>query len=260
MMPTYDFHMVLAALGVALLGGVIGLDRTAAGQFMVSQPIVAGPLTGWMLGEPTTGLVIGAALELVWVLDLPVGTFVPANATVGTVSATAIAVLGNPAGASLPVIGFSMLLTTATVPLTMKADGLIRTWNARLAETALSASETIAGHALGRAQVAGLVLFFLKSFVLYCIFIPLGVAAVALFGHLPDAFHRAMSLFVKLLPMLGVALVVRKLSIRTFDRYFLAGLVIAAILAQLYHGPALVIPLMTAAAGWLGARYNERQS
>ncbi len=260
MMPTYDFHMVLAVLGVALVGGVIGLDRTAAGQFMISQPIVAGPLTGWMLGEPTTGLVIGAALELIWVLDLPVGTFVPANATIGTVSATAIAVVGNPAGASLPIIGFSMLLTTATVPLTMKADGLIRTWNARLADTALTTSGSRAGRALGRAQVAGLVLFFLKSFVLYCIFIPLGVAAVGFFGHLPDAYHQAMSLFVKLLPTLGVALVVRKLSVRTFDRYFLTGFVIAAIFAQVYHGPALVVLLMTAAAGWMGARYHERQS
>ncbi len=259
-MPLFDTHMVLAVLSTAVVGGLIGLDRTAAGQFMISQPIVAGPLTGWMLGDLTTGLVIGAALELIWVLDLPVGTFVPANATVGTVSATAIAALGNPAGASLPAAGFSMLLTTAMVPLTMKADGLIRTWNARLADTALTASGSNAGHALDRAQVAGLVLFFLKSFVLYCIFIPLGVATVGLFWHLPDAFHRAMSLFVKLLPMLGVALVVRKLSVRTFDRYFLAGFVIAALFGQLTHAHALVVLLGTAVAGWLGAAYNERKS
>lgn len=258
-MPVFDIHMVLAVLGTAVVGGIMGLDRTAAGQFMISQPIVAGPLTGWILGDPAAGLVIGAALELIWVLDLPVGTFVPANATIGTVSATAIAALGNPAGASLPVIGFSMLLTTAMVPPTMKADSLIRAWNSRLADSALTTSGSNAGHALGRTQVAGLALFFLKSFILCCIFIPPGVVAVGLFGYLPAAFHRAMSLFVKLLPILGVALVVRKLSIRTFDQYFLVGFVIAALVGQLTRAHPFVVLLVTATAGWIGARYRERR-
>ena len=137
-MPVFDAHMVLAILGIAVAGGVIGLDRTAAGQFMISQPIVAGPLTGWMLGDPTAGIVIGATMELVWLLDMPVGTFVPADATIGTIAATATAALGSPAGTSLPVIGFSILLTTAVVPVTMQADGLIRTWNSRLADAVLA--------------------------------------------------------------------------------------------------------------------------
>ena len=84
----------------ALAGGVIGLDRTAAGQFMVSQPIVAGPLTGLILGDVMAGLLIGALLELIWVMDVPVGTFVPANQTVAAVAATAIAVIGS--GGSAP--------------------------------------------------------------------------------------------------------------------------------------------------------------
>ena len=62
---------------------------------MISQPIVAGPLAGWLLGDIAAGMVIGGVLELIWVLDMPVGTFVPADATVGTMAATAIAVLGG---------------------------------------------------------------------------------------------------------------------------------------------------------------------
>jgi mannose/fructose/N-acetylgalactosamine-specific phosphotransferase system component IIC len=260
MMPVPDFHMVLAILGIALAGGVIGLDRTAAGQFMISQPIVAGPLTGWLLGDPAAGAIVGATLELIWVLDLPIGTFVPANATVGTVSATAIAALGSPGGASLPVIGFSIMLTTALVPITMKADGLVRQWNSRIADRALTASGGQGGGVLSRIQYAGLGVFFLKSFVLYILFIPLGVAAVALFGQLPGVFHRALSLFVQLLPLVGVALVMSKLSVKTFDQYFFLGFACAAITGQLFHAPALVVLLTTTAAGWLGARYRERKS
>ncbi len=254
MMPIPDFHMVLAILGVALTGGILGLDRTAAGQFMISQPIVAGPLTGWLLGDLTAGIVIGATLELIWVLDLPIGTFVPANATVEAVSATAIAALGSPGGASLPVIGFSIVLTTALVPITMKADGLVRQWNSRIADAALAASGGPRGPVLARIQYAGIGLFFLKSFVLYILFVPVGVAAVAVFGQLPDIVHRALSLFVKLLPAVGVAQVVSKLSVKTLDQYFLFGFTCAAIAEQLFHAPAFVVLLLITAAGWLGSQ------
>ena len=258
-MPVFDAHMLFAVFGVAVIGGIIGLDRTAAGQFMISQPIVAAPFMGWVLGDTAAGMVVGAALELVWVLDMPIGTFVPADATIGAVSATAVAAVGSPGGAPLPVIGFSILLATALVPVTMKAEGLVRAWNSALADRVLAVSGERRGRALKRAQSAGLTFFFLKSFVLYVLFIPLGVGALVLFGHLPAEIHRALSLFVKLLPVLGVALVVRKLSVKAFDQFFFIGFATAALFGQVIHAPALVVLLLTAAAGWLGARLRERQ-
>ena len=69
-----------------------------------------------------------------------------------------------------------------------------------------------------------------------------------------------MSLFVKLLPLVGAALVVRKLSMRTVDLFFLGGFMIAALAGLLFHAPALIIILLTVTGGWLGARYRERRS
>ncbi len=69
-----------------------------------------------------------------------------------------------------------------------------------------------------------------------------------------------MSLFVKFLPLVGVALVVRKLSMRTVDFFLLSGFMIAAVAGQLFHAPALIIILLTVTGGWLGARYRERRS
>jgi len=255
----FDMHMILTIAGVALFGGLIGLDRTAVGQFMISQPIVVGPLTGWMLGDPGAGIIIGAVLELIWVLDMPIGAFVPADATVSTVSATAIAALGNPGGSPLPVIGFSILLTTAMVPATMKADDIIRHWNSRLGDALIAVPGPHPGRALVRAHLSGIPVFFLKSFVLCLVFLPAGVAAVSAFNHLPDRVHRAMGLFVKLLPLLGAALVASKLSMRTVDLFFLSGFMIA-LAGLLFHAPALIIILLTVTVGWLGARYRERRS
>jgi mannose/fructose/N-acetylgalactosamine-specific phosphotransferase system component IIC len=259
-MPMFDSHMILMIVGIALAGGLIGLDRTAVGQFMISQPIVVGPLTGWMLGDPGAGLVMGAVLELIWVLDMPIGSFVPADATVSTVSATAIAALGSPGGSSLPVIGFSILLTAAMAPVTMKADVIVRHWNSRLAGALATGPGPDPGHALVHAHLSGLPVFFLKSFVLYLVFLPVGLAAVSAFNHMPERVHLAMSLFVKLLPLVGAALVMRKLSMSTVDLFFLSGFMIAALAGLLFHAPALVIILLTVTGGWLGARYRGRRS
>jgi len=257
-MPIVDLQSIASLFLVAIVGGLISLDRTAAGQFMISQPIVAGPLAGWVLGDTTAGLVIGAVLELIWVLDMPIGTFVPADATIGTISATAVAVTGNAGSVGLDRIGFTILLTTAMVPVTMFVDGIIRERNSRLVEVALAAGEEKnAGRVLARAHLAGLVIFFLKSFLLYLVFIPAGLIALRLFAGMPEKMHAAMALFVKLLPLLGAALIVRKLSIRTMDRFFLAGFAVAALLTTALHPHALVTILLALAAGFFGMRYRE---
>jgi len=255
-----DTHMILTLAGIALVGSLIGLDRTAAGQFMISQPIVASPLVGWLLGDTLAGIMIGACLELIWVLDMPIGSFVPADATICAVSATAIAALGSPGGAPLPVIGFSILLTTAMVPVTMKADDFIRHWNSRLADAVMAGPGPLDGHAIARAHLAGLTVFYVKFFVLYLIFIPAGIVAVAVFMRLPDHAHRAMSLFVKLLPLIGVALVARKFTMKTIDVFLLGGFLFAFAAAGIFHAPALLIVLLIVAGGWLGARYSERRA
>lgn len=242
------------------MGGLIGLDRTAAGQFMISQPIVAAPLMGWLLGDLTAGLVIGAVLELIWVLDMPVGTFVPANATVGSVSATAVAAMAYPGGAPPSAVGFCILLSVGTVPFTMVADAIARKWNSRLVDAARAVSVDDAARRLSRAHLTGLAIFFLKSFALYVFLLPLGLAAIVHFAAMPVQVHRAMELFVKLLPMLGAALVARRLSVRGLDPFLLIGFVTAAIFGLVFHVHAVLTIMLTVIAGWQGARYREYRS
>jgi mannose PTS system EIIC component len=60
-------------LRVSLLGGLLGLDATGVGQFMVSRPLVAGALTGWLLGNVPLGITIGVLLELYLLVSFPTG-------------------------------------------------------------------------------------------------------------------------------------------------------------------------------------------
>jgi PTS system mannose-specific IIC component len=254
---TFDLHTLAVVFGIAVAGGIIGLDRTAAGQFMISQPIIAAPITGWLLGDSLTGMIIGSVLELLWVLDMPVGTFVPADATLGAVSATAIAVLAAGTKPPLDLVGFSIVATTVTIPITMVLDRFARARNSRLGEAASGLSGEHAGSSLTRIHLSGLFVFFFKSFVLYLVFIPAGLAAAGLFNEAPKPLHTAMILFVKVLPLLGAAVVFSKLSRSVANRSFFLGFGAAAVLSLALQVNPLIIILLIGAAVFLKSMRRE---
>jgi mannose/fructose/N-acetylgalactosamine-specific phosphotransferase system component IIC len=64
---------VLDLIPLALLGGVLGLDVVSFPQAMVSRPLVAATLTGALIGEAASGVLLGAALELIALETLPFG-------------------------------------------------------------------------------------------------------------------------------------------------------------------------------------------
>lgn len=89
-------------LQVTLLGGLLALDGTSVGQFMLSRPLVAGALVGWVLGVPALGLTVGAILELYLLVSFPTGgSRFPEGAT-GAVVAVASAA-GSSAPGALPL-------------------------------------------------------------------------------------------------------------------------------------------------------------
>lgn len=65
--------LTTALLPLAVLGAVLTVDHTTVGQFMISRPLVAGTLTGWLLGDPATGFALGILLELYLLVEFPVG-------------------------------------------------------------------------------------------------------------------------------------------------------------------------------------------
>ncbi len=64
---------MLDMLPIALLGGVLGLDVVSFPQAMISRPLVAATITGVLIGQPASGLLIGATLELIALETLPFG-------------------------------------------------------------------------------------------------------------------------------------------------------------------------------------------
>src|SRR4051812_35463518 len=65
--------MWIDLLPIALLGGLLGLDVVSFPQAMISRPLVAATLAGALIGHSPSGLLVGAALELVALDTLPFG-------------------------------------------------------------------------------------------------------------------------------------------------------------------------------------------
>lgn len=63
----------LDLIPVALLGGLLGLDVVSFPQAMVSRPLVAATIGGALAGQASSGLLLGAALELIALETLPFG-------------------------------------------------------------------------------------------------------------------------------------------------------------------------------------------
>ena len=85
-----------------LLGGLLALDGTAVGQVMVSRPLVAGVLTGWVAGDPAFGLLLGGILEVYFISIFPVGGGDFPEGGPPTVAAVAVGVAtGGAAGVAL---------------------------------------------------------------------------------------------------------------------------------------------------------------
>jgi len=134
-MPVADY---LTAASVAVLAG---LDRTAALQMMVSRPIVVAPLTGWLLGDPLTGLQAGALVELLWMGRLPVGAAIPPDDTQVAIGSTVLAItMGHLTG--FAGSAFTILCILITLPLGKVGqlfDRWARHWNGRLLQRAQDA-------------------------------------------------------------------------------------------------------------------------
>jgi mannose/fructose/N-acetylgalactosamine-specific phosphotransferase system component IIC len=58
---------------LALLGGWVAADSTGLGQLMISRPLVAATLAGWLAGSPLAGAFAGLVLEVFHLTVLPVG-------------------------------------------------------------------------------------------------------------------------------------------------------------------------------------------
>ncbi len=145
-----------AAIAVlALIAGVLSLDTTAAFQVMVSQPLVAGVIAGFALGDAATGLVVGTTLQLVWLGVLPLGTAHFPDAAVGTVVGVGVAwLLAHGAAEGGWPMALGVLAALGVGALGQQVVSALRRFNIRFSGMARSRAD--ASDTSGVAKAVGL--------------------------------------------------------------------------------------------------------
>ncbi len=164
-------------LTTGTLAVLLGLDRVAFLQCMVSRPLVAAPLTGWLLGVPLAGLEVGMLLELLWLGRLPVGAFIPPDDTQVAIGATTLALLLERLLGlhGMPAVILCVLVAIPLGKVGQFCDGRARQANDRLMAKALTAAEAGDDHRIERLHLYGTGHFALASLVTCAIVVVVGM-------------------------------------------------------------------------------------
>lgn len=223
----------------ALLVGLVafvGFLECGIGNSMIQRPIVMGPLIGLVLGDLTTGLQVGATLELAFMGTQAIGAALPPEITAGGILGTAFAITSG-SGVDAAI---ALCLPIATLALLIKNAYylIVRTWMLHVSDKYAAAGDD-----------AGVARMHWVSFLSYAVVMAV-ICAVAFWAGGPavEAFLAVIPQFVKdgltvaagILPALGFALLASMLVNKDVAPYFFIGFLLAAYLALPVLGVALL--------------------
>ncbi len=219
---------------LSLVGGLLSLDRVWA-QIMISRPIVAAPVAGFILGDIYTGLQAGALLELFWIDRLPIGTVLPPNDfLVAFLAAAASILVGQQLGhVSRELVAFSILLFIPCGYLGQGMDKLIIKTNDTLYESLLSDIKRGDLNSISRKHLSGLLKNFLAYACLTLVLLPGGVILMLhIFPLLPEALIQGLKLTFFSLALLGLAAGLNTLNLKGAIPVFCALFLVLSLILE----------------------------
>jgi len=235
---------LLASLLIALIGGIVDLDSTATWQFMISQPIVAAPLTGLFLGNLygeaaaglKLGLMVGVILQLVWIEQLPLGMNVPPDAALASVLSVALGFISGHSYESYSerevCYTVALLLAVALGLLGRSLDMFVRRLNTSLDTWVCQKVEDNSLWAIAIGHTLGGFFTFTKAFIFCFLVVWLGIEPLKYFTQTLSFKHGSGFIVVQgLLPAVGFAVLASMvLKDREEIRYFIGAIVMFTLL------------------------------
>ncbi|MGO9568406.1 MAG: PTS sugar transporter subunit IIC [Desulfomonilaceae bacterium] len=177
-------------------------------QVMISRPLVAAPLVGWILGNLSAGLASGLLFEMLWLRRPPVGGYMPPDGTLASIATAAVAAMVQArTGAPLTAaVFFSFLFMLPVAHLGKKLDGFLRVWLGALARRAEEAQRRGPEGGIYVYGLIALALGFSCAFAALFSVIILGTAIVQELALLiPPLYIKACGYAFYVIPIVGVA-------------------------------------------------------
>lgn len=194
-------HRILTA---AMWAGLISLDFTACGPFMVSQPMVCGPLFGWLQGQTAVGVIIGGIVQLLWMDVSAIGVGIPYDATATTLLAVFWATL--PSHGALSQVVLALVMAVPFGFFLRWPDQLARKINTRLMHVIDRLPDERLPMGLWAGILVGVVWTWGRYVVLYGVLFGLGRMIWNRIAYFPrlTPLDQGLTMAILLLPVAGM--------------------------------------------------------
>lgn len=236
------FQAVL--LGIfACLSSLPGMAGTTVGNYTLGRPLVGGLIVGLILGDVQTGIIVGAAIQVVYIALVTPGGTVSADVRAVTYIGIPLAILAihaqglNPAsaeaqslaaalGAAVGTLGTVLFYGTATMNLVWQGIG----WKAMETNDWNKIKKTIPAVDYIWPWISHVLFSFIPTFII-CM---AGASMVQIMkDYLPMDGIAMKTLFTvgSLLPAVGIAILCRQVILKPIDWLtFAFGFTLAAVL------------------------------
>ena len=216
--------MLLESLLIALWAGIIGIDLYN-GLTHIHRPIVTGLVVGLILGDVTTGLIIGGTLELIWMGMAPLAGAQPPNVVIGGTIGVAFGIIleqdpnvaiGIAVPFAVAMQGFVTFLFTIFAPLMHRADKYAEEGNYK---------------GIDRLNYLGLSIHFVANAVIAFLPIYFGAEKAQVWVEaIPQWVINGLSIAGGMMPAIGFAMLMKIMLKKEYIMFFIIGFVLAAYL------------------------------
>ena len=232
------------SIGLALYVSLVCTLLDWAGGYgcdlmQIASPLVAGAITGILLGDAKTGIVIGGTLHLVYMGVIGVGAAIPANKTTATTIAVAFCILSH--------LDQETAIAFAVPASIMGQLSNIAAWviNSVWMHLGDKAAEEADFRKMTVYTWCGSAVFFIVKFVPIFLCIYYGAPFVEqLNNNMPALISRWLTVAKGMLPALGFGMLFSMMYKPKYVPYFIVGFILSAV----FKGSLLAIGALGAAA------------
>lgn len=218
--------MLMEATMAALAVFICFAGNYLTGQSMMERPLVVGLVTGLLMGDMKTGIIMGAALEAVFMGNVNIGGVIAAEPVTATTLATAFAIISNVDQQAAITLAIPIGMLAAFVVMFMK-NVLMNIFAPSLDKAARENNQKM------------VVFIHYGTWVFYYLVISL----IAFFGilagsgpvnslveHIPERLMNGLSAAGGLLPAVGFAMLMKLLWDNKLAVFYLLGFILTAYL------------------------------
>ncbi|UPO90134.1 PTS sugar transporter subunit IIC [Niallia sp. Man26] len=199
------------------------------------RPIILGPIVGLVLGDFQQGIIIGAALEAVFLGIFGVGGSLPSDTEMGAIIGTSFAILMS------KDVGAAVALAVPVGLISVFIYQLIKiVWHNAVVSIVDKSIENGNNRRFEQIHIFAVIVFGIPYAIISFIAILVGVEPINnLMNNLPQVVNDFLTIASRLLPALGFGLLLKSLWDKEIIAFYFLGFGLAAYLGLDTMGIAL---------------------